>query len=118
MWKAVVLIAALLLVGCDDTTRHTVLEVKSPDGLWTARIFVEQHAGPGNAAVFGCVQLLPMHGNSDPIQVLLVEQQSVKDHPLARWRDPTHLDLEVGEGQIDFQAVKAAGVEITTIRLM
>jgi hypothetical protein len=108
-------LALVGLAGCDETQRTTLADVRSPDGLWVARVTQEQHFGPGNAAVFSIVDLLRA-GDKRPVEVLMVEQQDAQpDHLRVAWLDPHHLEVRYRDAQVDFQAVKAAGLDITTI---
>ena len=54
-------------------------------------------------------------GGKGSTDVLTVEQSDIKaNHVTVRWTDNSNILLTVRDAQIDFQAVKCAGVLITT----
>jgi hypothetical protein len=104
--------------GCSETQNTTLAEVESPGGYWIARVTREQHFGPGGAAIFGAVDIRQGAMDRHATQVLLVEQPDVSpDHIEASWLGPHRLHLSYRDAEIDFQVVKAAGVDVETSRL-
>ena len=115
IWVVSALGFSALCACSDDTKRTTLAEVRSPDGQWVARINQEQHFGPGTAGILGIVELQRIVSKGEPVQVLLLEQPDAhSDHLRAMWRSPSHLELGYRDAQVDFQAVKAGGIEIAT----
>jgi hypothetical protein len=90
-----------------------ISELRSPDGAWTARTQLASYGGPGTASDIVTVELLRRTGA--PIEVLSVSQNDARpDHVRVQWLGPHSLQIAVRVAQVDFQAVKAGGVSITT----
>jgi hypothetical protein len=91
--------------------------VKSPDGLWIARSTTTQFGGPGTAGLQIAVDLVRIARPKEPIQILLIDPVTSWEDPATRvsmsWLDADHLVLRYPDrALIDFQAIKAAGIEI------
>lgn len=109
----------LLTSGCDPA--HEIIsstESRSPNGYWVASDSTVRYSGPGNAAVISSVYLQRTDKSKPPVEIL----EFFHDGPgsqtgiglTMRWADPSHLSVAYnGHASIDFQAVKAAGVNIS-----
>ena len=110
--------ACLLAAGCDPA--HEIIastESRSPNGYWVASDSTVRYSGPGNAAVISSVYLQRADKSKPPVEIL----EFFHDGPGSQtgigltmsWADPSHLAVAYnGHASIDFQAVKAAGVNI------
>ena len=66
----------------------------------------------------GVINLRRTVAKAEPIQLLLVEQpDSRTDHLTARWLSAHELALGYRDAQLDFQVVRAAGLDISTVHL-
>ena len=111
--------ACLLAAGCDPA--HETIssaESRSPNGYWVASDSTVRYSGPGNAAVISSVYLQRADKSKPPVEIL----EFFHDGPGSqtgiglsmKWADPSHLAVAYnGHASIDFQAVKAAGVNIS-----
>jgi hypothetical protein len=124
-----ILVTSVLEFGCQDVQTVWSAEATSPDGVWVANAHTEVHGGPGAAGVQTIVYLKRTNARQHrilalldpgpwrPIDILLLSYESEyaasKDLKM-EWAGPSHLELTYHEhGSIDFQAVKASGVEIS-----
>jgi hypothetical protein len=93
-------------------------EAASPNGHYLARAETIQQGGPGNAWVSTEVRL--MQGESDKgIEILILSYddapQPVPDAVSMTWDGDKTLHLKYSpSGHLDFQAVRASGVDIDT----
>ena len=123
MFLLAALVACCSLVGCEqDVATIFPVEVKSPDGLWTARARTEQHGGPGAAGVQTIVVLRKGGDPGSPVQILLFSHDQSSRNPgidlSMRWLTPTHLEVAYGNHpRVDFQVIKYAGIDISTREL-
>lgn len=110
-------IVALCVVagGCgQDMATIWSTESRSPDGGWVAKAHTDQYGGPGTAAVISTVSLQRTAGRQDEIEVLELWQDSYPITLALEWLTPTHLHIAYrGRATIDFQAIKAAGIDIS-----
>lgn len=112
-------VACLLASGCDpahETIYST--EARSQNGFWIASDKTVRYSGPGNAAVISSVYLQRADKSNPPVEIL----EFFHDGPgsqagiglAMKWVDPAHLAVSYnGHASIDFQAVRAAGVDIS-----
>jgi hypothetical protein len=90
---------------------------KSPDGRWVAKSTTTQYGGPGTAGLEIAVDLFRVERPKEPIHVLLIDPVTSWADPATRvsmsWIGADHLVLRYpARALIDFQAIKAAGIEI------
>src|SRR5215467_5335655 len=103
-----------LLAGCHNPATVWSTEVRSPDGLWIAIAQRDQFSGPGNAAVYTTVYLKRTAGRTDPMEILLFNENEGPTDLKMNWLTPSHLEVTYKQPVIiDFQAVKCGGVEIS-----
>jgi hypothetical protein len=75
----------------------------------------DQHGGPGTAGVITTVRLKRAGNSQAPVDVLVFEQSGARSIDLKMsWSDPTHLNVSYRNADLDFQAVKCAGIVIST----
>ena len=99
--------------ACRDVATVWSREVRSPDGRWVAAAHTDQYGGPGTAGIVTTVALRRTGGDADSIVVVQLSQNALGGVGLA-WPTPSRLDVTYREGEeVDFQAVRAAGVAIT-----
>ena len=118
MRPAVLLICALL-VGCgSDQATIWSTKLASPNGQLTASASTTQIAGPGNNWV-GTTVYLEQTKVARPVLVLSFSNESA--YPAGatavalHWLSNSQLDVTYKEGAtIEFQAIKAIGVAIST----
>lgn len=105
---------AVLLSGCKDAAIIQKEDVKSPNGRWAARMEIEQLGGPGMAGLQTHVYLVRTGSSDEPTEIILLSDQSVATAQVQmRWQDDRHLEVSrFPDSEIEFQAVKCAGVEI------
>jgi hypothetical protein len=108
----------ILFSSCNPKTTWYA-EVPSPDGYWVANARTDQYSGPGNAGLYTGVYLRRTRGQKDPIEILLLDQQETGPITLKMdWLTPSHLEVTyTSNPSVDFQAVKAAGIEISVREL-
>jgi hypothetical protein len=104
----------LLLSGCRDAAIIQKEDVKSPDGHWTARMEIEQFGGPGTAGLQTHVYLVRTNTRNEPIEILSLSDETVSTAQVQiHWQDNRHLDISrFPDSEIEFQAIKCAGIEI------
>ena len=104
----------VLLSGCGPK-RIWSAEARSPDGHWVASARTDQYSGPGNAGLYTTVELRRTSGQKSPMEILLLDyQKNVK----MIWLTPSHLEMAYNtHADIDFQAVKCAGIDISVREL-
>lgn len=110
------LAACCLVAACHEVRSTDTMRVVSPDKVWAATVTSDQHGGPGTAGVITTVRLVREGNSQSKIDILVFEQtgSNLIDLKIA-WKDPTHLTVEYKNANLDFQAVKCAGVNISTI---
>ncbi|MDQ6803485.1 MAG: hypothetical protein M3065_00655, partial [Actinomycetota bacterium] len=106
--------ACVLAAACDGAETIWSREVRSPDGQWVAAAHTDRYSGPGNAAIITAVTLRRTSGRAEPIDVLSLEQNADTVGLTMTWPTASRLDLTYHQpAAVDFQAVRAGGVEIT-----
>ena len=109
-----VLSAGVLAAACDGAETIWSREVRSPDGQWVAAAHTDRYGGPGNAAIITTVALRRTSGRTKPIEVLSLEQNADTVGLTMTWPTASRLDLTYHQpAAVDFQAVRAGGIEIT-----
>jgi hypothetical protein len=107
----------LALSGCwGNPTVIWSAESPSPDGQWIAAAHTNEFSGPGNAGLYTIVDLKRTRGPKNPIQILEFDFQTVGPKEATvklDWMGPTHLLVSYESANIDFQAIKCAGVDIS-----
>ena len=105
--------------GCRDGGVETIWtgEAKSPDGQWLAKAQTDQRSGLGTDGATTTVYLKPSNSARAPILVLTFSQnQNVQTSLIdlkMNWADQTHLEVSYnGHPNLDFQAIKCAGINI------
>ena len=93
--------------------------VVSPDGHWAAIIESKQWSGPGND--FAATQIELQQARTSPFEILGFTHEYATMKTQVVWVNPQHLDVRFGPSDrecdhvdITFQAIQAAGIEITT----
>jgi hypothetical protein len=93
--------------------------VTSPDGHWAAIVESKQWSGPGND--FDATQIELQQANAPPFEILDFTHEYATMKIQLVWISPQHLDVQFGPSDrkcdhvdIIFQAIQAAGIEITT----
>jgi hypothetical protein len=105
-----------LVVACHDVKSTDTMRVVSPDKIWAATVTSDQHGGPGTAGVITTVRLVREGNPQSKIDILVFEQTGPNSIDLkVGWTDPTHLTVAYKNATLDFQAVKCAGVNISTV---
>jgi hypothetical protein len=113
-------VVATATTGCGSAT-ETIwnMEVRSPDGLWTANALTERTSGPGNAYTATSVYLKgqSVAGVGQPV---LTYPQNVLPWingsvPLVMtWLTPSHLHVTFNQvPTFDTQAIRYAGIDIS-----
>jgi hypothetical protein len=97
-------------------------EASSPDGLWLAVAKSRQWSGPGNAYDATTVYLKWIKGSQPPIEVLGFSHELGTMNLKMEWITPKHLHVIYGESEkrgdhvnINFQAIKCAGIDISSV---
>ncbi len=126
-----VVIGCLLAIACVKKEDFIVWksELKSPDGMWVASADTVQNGGFGSAHIDTSVYLKQAASQQPAIQVLGFSCDGRVPHPYVldnvanrggtiklalRWMTPTHLHVTYeGHADIQFQAVRIAGIEMT-----
>lgn len=93
-------------------------ETRSPDGQWFASAQTDQRSGLGTDGSVTSVYLRPVNESRPPVQILSSSQNEHAQTSLIglkmKWTDGTHLDVSYREHpNLDFQAVKYAGINIS-----
>jgi hypothetical protein len=112
----IAIICLIGLVGCQQDVK-TIWSAQSlsPDKSWEASATSEQHGGPGTAGVITTVRLKRVGNSQTPVDVLVFEQSGNRPIDLRmKWIDPTHFDVSYRNAGLDFQAVRCAGIIIST----
>lgn len=120
MWR-LILVVCVSMVGCRETPTTTWSEqARSPDGMWLAVARSEQGGSFGGAYDVTTVSLKRIDGPQPPTQVLLFSHEYPTINLKMEWLTPTHLNVTYGpsarpgdHADLNFQAVKCAGVEIS-----
>lgn len=117
---AVVAAVAIPLAGCDPTDILLKEETRSPDGYWTVQTVIQRISGPGINSIDTYVFLSRTSGHGKGTQILELNVPTAdKGEVMVTWRDKNHLELGYHkEAEIDFQAIKCAGVEISAVPLV
>lgn len=111
---ALFFLLCVFLFGCNGAITIWSQDSISPDGQWRAEARTDQYSGPGNAALLTHVQLKPTKGRKDPIEVLVLMQNTRSIELKMIWLSASHLEITFKQpAVIDFQAVKCAGIQIT-----
>ncbi len=106
----------------------------SPDGQWIASARTIQNGGFGSADIYTEVDLNTAESSGSPIEVLGFDCQGPVPHPYVldnaanrggtidlamKWITPSHLLVTYrGHPDIQFQAIRLDGIEITLQRLV
>jgi hypothetical protein len=110
----------VLLSGCGPKTIWSA-EARSPDGHWVASARTDQYSGPGNAGLYTTVELRRTSGQKSPMEILLLDYQAAypsEANVEMIWLTPSHLEMAYNtHADIDFQAVKCAGIAISVREL-
>lgn len=110
----------VLLSGCGPKTIWSA-EARSPDGHWVASARTDQYSGPGNAGLYTTVELRRTSGQKSPLEILLLDYQAAypsEANVKMIWLTPSHLEMAYNtHADIDFQAVKCAGIDISVREL-
>ena len=103
-----------MLSSCNDVAHSVLNDQPSPNAAWHAVIEKEEHGGLGTAGTIYTVSLLRKGERDRPIVILSVEDDGTKPVFLkAVWTSNNKLSVEAKGGMIDFQAVQAAGIQIS-----
>ena len=116
-----ILLVCVLMSGCREAPTTTwSAHARSPDGTWLAIARSEQGGGIGGAYDVTTVSLKRANGSQPPTQVLLFSHEYSSMNLKMEWLTPTHLNVTYGpsarpgdHADLNFQAVKCAGVEIS-----
>ena len=126
-----VVIGCLLAIACVKKEDLIVWnsELKFPDGMWVASAETVQNGGFGSAHIDTSVYLKQAVSQQPPVEVLGFSGDGPVPHPYVldnvanrggtinltmKWTTPTHLHVTYeGHPDIQFQAVRMAGIEIT-----
>lgn len=110
----------VLLSGCGPKTIWSA-EARSPDGHWVATARTDQYSGPGNAGLYTRVELRRTSGQKSPMEILLLDYQAAypsEANVKIIWLTPSHLEMTYNtHADIDFQAIKCAGIDISVREL-
>lgn len=110
----------VLLSGCGPKAIWSA-EARSPDGRWVASARTDQYSGPGNAGLYTTVELRRTSGQKSPMEILLLDYQAAypsQANVKMIWLTPSHLEMAyTTHADIDFQAVKCAGIDISVREL-
>ena len=115
-FTCIAIVGLVALTGCQQDVKTTwSAQSLSPDKSWEANATSEQHGGPGTAGVITTVRLKRVGNSQAPVDVLVFEQSGNRPINLKMgWSDPTHLNVSYQNAGLDFQAVKCAGITIST----
>jgi hypothetical protein len=119
--KVAFLLAVLFsaTIGCRDEATTWSAESRSPDGNWLATARSTQGGSFGGAYDVTAVNLKWIGGSQPPVQVLLFSHEFSTMNLKMDWVGPKHLDVAYGGGRpgdevnLEFQAIKCAGVDIS-----
>ncbi|HJS88963.1 MAG TPA: hypothetical protein VJ738_03265 [Steroidobacteraceae bacterium] len=130
------IVVPTLLIACKPTLDDLTVwktQLTSPDGQWVASARTIQNGGFGSADVYTAVYLKTPESNGSPIEVLGFDCQGRVPHPYVldnaanrggtidlamKWITPSHLLVTYkGQPDIQFQAVRLDGIEITLQKL-
>jgi hypothetical protein len=108
------------MCGCEsDQAIIWQADAVSPDGRYKVHAETVQQSGPGNAWVSTEVKLA-QKGQEEGVDILVLSHdrlpQPVQDAVRMTWVDGKNLRLEWLSGsEVDFQAVRAMGVDIKAL---
>jgi hypothetical protein len=119
--SSLILLVCVLMSGCREApTANWSAQARSPDGTWLAIARSEQGGGIGGAYDVTTVSLRRFNGSQPPAQVLLFSHEYATMNLKMEWLTPTRLNVTYGPSarpgdhvDLNFQAVKCAGVEIS-----
>ena len=116
--RTLTLLSCILFAGCDDSATIWSAQVKSPNGNLVATAETVQNAGPGTGYVGTSVYLKQSNIKQEPLLVLGFSNESAYPSGVTalqlHWQSSSKLDVTYKPGAtIDFQAIKALGVDIT-----
>ena len=107
-------ILCLVIYVCNDSKIIGRFQSTSPDGRWVASATTEQYSGPGTEGVIITVRLKRVGNVHPPSDVLVFEEKGGDPPSVAMyWQNPTHLIVSYRNSDLDFQAVKCGGVDIS-----
>jgi hypothetical protein len=103
-----------LVTGCRDVATIRTAESNSPDGKWIASVQTDQYGGAGTAGLQSDVTFRRAVGDKAKTEVLLLSQQTPSVNLRLTWLTSSHLEITYDRPvEIDFQAIRFGGVEIT-----
>jgi hypothetical protein len=115
-----VFLLCVLVSGCSkDAATIWSTESVSPNGLWVAEAHTDQYGGPGTAGIISTVSLKRVTGRQDKIEVLQLSHNVTTSIDLKlNWLTSSHLEITYNQASsVDFQAIRAAGMDITVRNL-
>ena len=118
MHRIVLIGMALAVVSCAGSTNERTYTdfVPSPDGAWVAAIRHDHWSmGFGGDEMTSSVELQRPGHSKDGITVLSVEDVPAPSNVRLQWAGPKHLTISFDDYGINFQAVKAQGIDITAV---
>ena len=109
--------AGALASGCKKAPPTWSAESKSPDGKFIATAKTFENSGFGTGGIWTGVYLSWATGSQPPMEILEFSDGPAGPDGMKvgmNWLTPTHLELTYkGQRDIDFQAIKFGGVNIT-----
>lgn len=114
--------ACLAAWNCGGAETIWAARALAPGGAMVATARTSAQSGFGTGYIGTVAYLQPAKGSQAPTEILVLSDETEAPEPpkvRMRWLSPTHLELSYDPGRqtIDFQAVKFAGIEISTIGL-
>jgi hypothetical protein len=116
------IVCCVLLQGCRDQATIWSTTAVSPNGQIIASANTEQYGGLGTAYVSTGVYLKQSKSSKPPLLILGFTNESAYPAGVTevnlRWLSDSQLDVTYKPGAIiDFQAIKAIGVDITVHKI-
>jgi hypothetical protein len=110
---------SLFAVGCEQKPDIIwAFEARSPDGALVARVENLSLEGPiigYNETHVTLQQLFKSGDRGAPVDILSFNENNPSDvYVTLHWRDKSHLDMGYKGAHLEFQAVKAFDIEIST----
>jgi hypothetical protein len=119
-WRLAIFLLCVFVSGCGrDAATISSTKSISPDGLWVAEAHTDQYGGPGTAGIISTVSLNRVTGRQDKIEVLQLSHNVTTSIDLKlNWLTSSHLEITYNQASsVDFQAIRAAGMDITVRNL-